>query len=103
MVTSFPFSIVDDPMYFGSFLNFLGVAMVKSSPAGILLAFLAGAVYKVALHFETPFVKAVYEAKAKSDKKMAFYDDGDEGEDDDEEEEDVDVRQRPQKVRKKEE
>jgi len=60
LVTSFPFSVADDPMYLGSFLNFLGLALVKSSPAGVLLALLVGLVYKAALAFETPFVKSVY-------------------------------------------
>ena len=101
MVTSFPFSVVDDPMYFGSFLNFFGVALVKSSPAGILLALLVGVVYKVALFFETPFVQQVYEAKRMETAKMRLDDDELEGVEEEEEKEEDEFG--PQRVRKKEE
>jgi len=59
-VTAFPFSLTDDPMYWGSTINFLGLALVKSSPAGCLLAVLVGLVYRIALIFETQFTRDYY-------------------------------------------
>ena len=52
-------------MYVGTFINFLGLALVKSSPAGIILSILVGIVYRIALCFETPFMKSIYEGMAK--------------------------------------
>lgn len=68
-VTSFPFSVAEDPMYLGSFFNFLGLALVKSSPAGVLLSLLVGVVYKAALFFETPFMKSIYEGMVKKSER----------------------------------
>ena len=69
-------------MYLGSFLNFLGLALVKSSPAGVLLALVVGLTYKAALLFETPFVKAVYEARRRKKTDALEEDDDDEEEGD---------------------
>jgi len=102
MVSSFPFSIVDDPMYLGSFLNFLGVALVKSSPSGILLAFLVGAVYKIALLFETPFVTLVYQEKRTKEIEEAM-DDEDDFDEKEVEEEELESSSNVRRVRKKEE
>ena len=69
-VTAFPFSVAEDPMYLGSFLNFLGLALVKSSPAGVLLSIFVGVAYKAALCFETPFMKSIYEGLAKKTERQ---------------------------------
>ena len=51
-VTSFPFSISDAPMYYGSTLSFLGTAVLYGKPAGILLTAEVLVVYLVALSYE---------------------------------------------------
>lgn len=51
-VTSFPFSIIDAPMYYGSTLSFLGTAILYGKPAGILLTVEVLVVYLVALSYE---------------------------------------------------
>lgn len=51
-VTSFPFNVLSDPMYVGSFLTHLGTALWFQSPAGIVLAAWVWIVYAVALKFE---------------------------------------------------
>ncbi|KAJ8311666.1 hypothetical protein KUTeg_011021 [Tegillarca granosa] len=51
-VTGFPFNITDNPMYWGSTLNFLGTALVKASQSGIFLSLVAGVSYQIAITFE---------------------------------------------------
>ena len=51
-VTSFPFSVTDAPMYYGSTMSFLGTALLYGKPAGILLTAEVLLVYLVALTFE---------------------------------------------------
>lgn len=52
MVTGFPFSVLNDPMYVGSTLNFIGVALWLARPAGLLLSALVWVTYRVALCYE---------------------------------------------------
>lgn len=59
-VTSFPFSVTDAPMYYGSTLSFLGTAVWFGKPAGVLLTLEVLAVYLVALRFEDPFTAEIY-------------------------------------------
>lgn len=73
MVTGFPFNVTDAPMYYGSFMSFLGSALWLGKPAGVALSVLVLLVYKVALTFEDPFTSEIYakrerERKAKSGK-----------------------------------
>ncbi|ORX40271.1 phospholipid methyltransferase-domain-containing protein [Kockovaella imperatae] len=68
-VTGFPFNVLNDPMYVGSFLSHLGTALWYESPSGILLAFWVLAVYMVALTYEGPFTDKIYSKK--SGKKSA--------------------------------
>lgn len=51
-VTGFPFSVTDAPMYYGSTMSFLAVALWFAKPAGIVLTLLVFVVYKFALMFE---------------------------------------------------
>lgn len=60
MVTGFPFSITDAPMYYGSTLSFLGTALVYGKPAGVLLTAWVLGVYLVALQYENPFTAGIY-------------------------------------------
>ncbi|TYJ52340.1 hypothetical protein B9479_007069 [Cryptococcus floricola] len=64
-VTSFPFNVLSDPMYVGSFLSHLGTALWFRSPVGIALGFWVWVVYAIALKFEGPFTDNIYAAKNK--------------------------------------
>ena len=54
-VTAFPYNVTSSPMYDGSVLNFLGLAIKEQSPAGLLLTLLVWIVYRVACRFEEYF------------------------------------------------
>ncbi|XP_055450332.1 phosphatidylethanolamine N-methyltransferase isoform X2 [Psammomys obesus] len=63
-VTTFPFSVLDNPMYWGSTANYLGWALMHASPTGLLLTALVGLVYVVALLYEEPFTAEIYRQNA---------------------------------------
>lgn len=71
IVTGFPFNVVSDPMYFGSSLSFIGVALWYAKPAGLILSVLLSIVYVVALKFESPFTAEIYKKAAASSAKAA--------------------------------
>lgn len=62
-VTSFPYNIVDNPMYVGSTIAFLGLATRMVSPIGFLLTAYIWIVYNVALLFEEPFTAKIYSGR----------------------------------------
>jgi len=62
-VTGFPFNIMNNPMYWGSTMNFLGYSLRRCSPAGVLLTALVALCYKIALLFEGPFTERIYAEK----------------------------------------
>lgn len=68
IVTGFPFSITNAPMYYGSTMSFLGSALLYGKPAGILLTLHVLVVYLVAIQFENAFTAAIY---AKRDQERA--------------------------------
>ena len=71
-VTSFPFNVTDAPMYHGSTLSFLAVAVWNGKPAGVLLTVLVALAYKVARGYEDPFTGMIYakrEQKRRGGKK----------------------------------
>lgn len=51
-VTGFPFNVTSAPMYWGSTMSFLGVALWYGSPAGLLLTAEVFVVYWFALQWE---------------------------------------------------
>jgi phosphatidylethanolamine N-methyltransferase len=51
-VTGFPFNVLNDPMYVGSAMAFLGTSLWYESPAGILVSAIVYTVYQIALRFE---------------------------------------------------
>lgn len=51
-VTAFPFSVLDNPMYWGSTLEYFAMALRIQSPAGMLLTFIVYVVYYVAVQYE---------------------------------------------------
>ncbi|XP_006161702.1 phosphatidylethanolamine N-methyltransferase isoform X4 [Tupaia chinensis] len=63
-VTSFPFNVLDNPMYWGSTANYLGWALMHASPSGLLLAAVVGLIYMVAILYEEPFTTEIYQRKA---------------------------------------
>lgn len=67
-VTGFPFNVMENPMYWGSTANYLGLALLHSSPAGLLLTAVVALCYKVAILCEGPFTEKIYRNKAKSKK-----------------------------------
>ncbi|GFF75728.1 phospholipid methyltransferase [Aspergillus lentulus] len=59
-VTGFPFNVTGSPMYWGSTLNFLGVALYFGKVAGLLLTAEIFIVYWIALQWEDPFTAEIY-------------------------------------------
>ncbi|CAG8683986.1 18070_t:CDS:2, partial [Acaulospora morrowiae] len=51
-VTSFPFNVLDNPMYYGSSMVFLSTALWYASPAGIILTIWVFLLYLIALEYE---------------------------------------------------
>ncbi|KAJ2742576.1 Phosphatidyl-N-methylethanolamine N-methyltransferase [Coemansia sp. BCRC 34301] len=59
-VTGFPFNVLENPMYVGSTMSFLGTALWHAKPAGLLVTSYVWLVYWVALQFEGPFTSMIY-------------------------------------------
>lgn len=68
-VTAFPFNIMENPMYWGSTANYLGLALIGASPVGLVLTFIVAVVYKVAIKFEGPFTAAIYQERIQQQKR----------------------------------
>lgn len=64
-VTGFPFNIIENPMYWGSTANYLGLALIGSSPVGLVLTAVVALVYKVAIRFEGPFTEQIYQDRSR--------------------------------------
>ena len=59
-VTAFPYNVLNNPLYVGSTLLFVGNAIIHRSPAGILLSILAWTMYKFASRLENPMTDLIY-------------------------------------------
>ncbi|EGE06745.1 methylene-fatty-acyl-phospholipid synthase [Trichophyton equinum CBS 127.97] len=59
-VTGFPFNITSAPMYWGSTMSFLAVALYHGKPAGLLLTAEVFICYKIACLWEEPFTEEIY-------------------------------------------
>lgn len=69
-VTSFPFNALNDPMYDGAAMIFLGEAIFEKSFGGCYLAWHIYTVYKIfTIFYESPFTTHIYEEAAKQKKK----------------------------------
>ncbi|KAG8433360.1 hypothetical protein GDO86_017586 [Hymenochirus boettgeri] len=68
-VTGFPFSVMENPMYWEALLTYLGLALMSSSPAGLILTAVVALTYKVAILFEGPFTENIYRKKEESEKR----------------------------------
>jgi len=65
-VTGFPFNILDDPMYTGSFLTYLGLAFKHGSVIGFILSGCIGLAYVISACFERPFTAKIYSNRKKN-------------------------------------
>ncbi|OLY84128.1 Phosphatidyl-N-methylethanolamine N-methyltransferase [Smittium mucronatum] len=65
-VTSFPFNVVEHPMYIGSTLNFLGFAIYYRSMSGYLLTIWVALCYVVASKYEQEFTSMIYSNASKA-------------------------------------
>ncbi|XP_060794762.1 phosphatidylethanolamine N-methyltransferase isoform X1 [Neoarius graeffei] len=63
-VTSFPFNLMDNPMYWGSTVNYLGLALMNASLVGVLLSAVVALCYRVAIAYEGPFMEKIYQQKS---------------------------------------
>lgn len=63
-VTGFPFNIMENPMYWGSTANYLGLALIGASPVGLVLTAIVAVSYKVAIEFEGPFTGQIYQERS---------------------------------------
>ena len=68
-VRSFPFNVLDNPMYVGSTLCFLGSSLWNDSWAGVVLTVWVYVVYLIALQFEEPYTNMIYKHKAADERK----------------------------------
>ncbi|XP_032618687.1 phosphatidylethanolamine N-methyltransferase [Chelonoidis abingdonii] len=68
-VTSFPFNVMDNPMYWGSTACYLGWSIMHASPAGLLLTAVVAVSYMIAMLYEGPFTEEIYQQKQKVAKK----------------------------------
>jgi phosphatidylethanolamine/phosphatidyl-N-methylethanolamine N-methyltransferase len=59
-VTSFPFNVLDNPMYIGSSMSFFGVSFWYGKPIGFLLSLEALIMYVFAMMIEGPFTTRIY-------------------------------------------
>ena len=59
-VTSFPFNILDNPMYVGSAMSFFGTSFWFGKPIGFLLSVEASVMYVFAMMLEGPFTTKIY-------------------------------------------
>ncbi|XP_071378481.1 phosphatidylethanolamine N-methyltransferase [Centroberyx affinis] len=62
-VTGFPFNIIDNPMYWGSTANYLGLALIGASPVGLVLTAVVAVSYQVAIGYEGPFTEQIYQER----------------------------------------
>ncbi|ODV84971.1 hypothetical protein CANARDRAFT_234774 [[Candida] arabinofermentans NRRL YB-2248] len=59
-ITDFPFNVLDNPMYDGSTLCFLGTGLWYAKPAGIFASVLVYAMYQLVELIEEPFTAKIY-------------------------------------------
>ena len=67
-VTAFPYSVVDDPMYWGTSLFYVGYAICYASPVALLLTVFIGISYAITAKVEGPFTAKIYAEKTAKSK-----------------------------------
>ena len=63
-VTGFPFNVAEHPMYWGTFMIYLGDAILCASAVGFLLSLSIGLSYAIVAVVEAPFTAKIYAAKS---------------------------------------
>ncbi|KAJ8088103.1 Phosphatidyl-N-methylethanolamine N-methyltransferase [Marasmius tenuissimus] len=63
-VTQFPFNILNNPMYTGSTMCFVGAALWYERPVGLLISAYVILTYYIALRYEGPFTDMIYAKSA---------------------------------------
>ncbi|XP_070811277.1 phosphatidylethanolamine N-methyltransferase isoform X2 [Pituophis catenifer annectens] len=63
-VTSFPFNVTENPMYWGSTSIYFGWSLMNASPVGLVLTAVVTLCYAIALLYEGPFTEEIYRNKA---------------------------------------
>ncbi|KAG7491159.1 hypothetical protein MATL_G00000100 [Megalops atlanticus] len=69
-VTGFPFNVMENPMYWGSTANYLGLALMNASVVGVILTAVVAVSYWVAIMFEGPFTEEIYRQKIRCSKQQ---------------------------------
>ena len=59
-VTSFPFNVLNNPMYVGSAMSFFGTSFWFGKPVGFLLSLEVCVMYFFAMLLEGPFTTKIY-------------------------------------------
>ncbi|KAG7097914.1 hypothetical protein E1B28_005225 [Marasmius oreades] len=59
-VTQFPFNVLNDPMYVGSTMCFIGASLWYERPVGLLISVYVTLTYYIALRYEGPFTDMIY-------------------------------------------
>jgi methylene-fatty-acyl-phospholipid synthase len=59
-VTSFPFNVLDNPMYVGSTMVFVATSLWYASLAGLMVSAVVYVMYSIALRYEEPFTAMIY-------------------------------------------
>ncbi|KAH3666830.1 hypothetical protein OGAPHI_003279 [Ogataea philodendri] len=67
-ITDFPFSVLDNPMYDGSTLCFLGTALWYGKASGIFISGLVYAMYQLVELLEEPFTAKIYQKREEQKK-----------------------------------
>ncbi|KAL0059979.1 Phosphatidyl-N-methylethanolamine N-methyltransferase, partial [Marasmius tenuissimus] len=67
-VTHFPFSILNNPMYVGSTMSFVGAALWYERPVGLLISAFVTLTYYIRLRYEEPFTDMIYAKNAEISK-----------------------------------
>ena len=62
-VTSFPFNVLENPMYVGSAMSFFGTSLWYGKPVGFLLSIEVSVMYFFAMLLEGPFTGRIYEMR----------------------------------------
>lgn len=69
-ITGYPFNLLNNPMYFGTFLQFFGAALAFRSPVGLFMSGLVlGSYYLFSTLFEEPFTDMIYLKKAEAESR----------------------------------
>ena len=62
-VTSFPFNVLENPMYVGSAMSFFGTSLWYAKPVGFLLSIEVCVMYFLAMLLEGPFTTKIYQMR----------------------------------------